>query len=217
MIGIIMGVGVFVGMLIKLFKVEKKAREKGGKNNGMFDYVISSVLAFLIGAAAWVVVEFIMFIPARQIMFETETKSERISSTEIIALSDTSSTDGHFFLGCGSVGEDEWYVYYTNTKYGYKKNKVSADDMYRPVYLKYIGEGETPRIDEYAQVRREVLKEKSIFLSLIGYIKVAKYEIGDVIDVTYSTRVGTQNADAVRYEIYIPEGSIKEDYNIDME
>lgn len=217
MISIILGVGAFIGMLLYFLKDVKELREKGKSYHGVGDYVFPSMIAFLIGVVAWMVVDCVMSIPAGQIMLETKTSSVRISSTEIIALNDSSSTNGHFFLGCGSVDEEEWYVYYTEGKYGYKKNKVSADDPYRPVYLKYISEGETAHVDEYAVVTRRVLKEKNFFFSLFAYNKVAKYEIGDEISVTRSTRNGTKNADAVRYEIFIPEGSIKEDYVVDME
>lgn len=222
MIGIIIGVGVFIGMLTKLTKVEKRRRDEGWKNNGAFDYVISTVFAFLLGAAAWVAVEAIMALPAEAIMTDKIKCSEMIKSEEIISLKDGYLTEGNytnvFFLGHGSVKEEEWYVYYTNTEYGYKKNKLSADDNIRPVYLKYVGKNEKPHIDEYAVVTRTVLKEKSIFLSLIQYIKYAKYNVGDEISISYSTFNGRgEGASAVRYEIFIPEGSIKEDYVIDME
>ena len=218
MIGIIIWVGVFVGFLIHNIKIERKseAKEKRGKDRG--NYIVLTVITFLVSVVVWIAVEAIMIIPAQRLMTEKKQSSELIKSEKIIALRDTSAIDGQFFLGCGSVGEDEWYVYYTDTEFGYKKNKVSADNSNRPVYLKYINEEESPRIDEYGWVTRKTLKRKSFFLSLFAYIDVAEYDVGDEISATYSTSSFTGgNANDRRYEIYIPEGSIKEYYEIDLE
>ena len=218
MIGILVGVAVFIGMLINGIKAERKSEMKERREKDRGSYVIVAVVSLTTAALAWAVTELLMYFPARWSMIETTQSSELIKSEEIISLRDTSALDGNFFLGCGSVGEDEWYVYYTETEYGYKKNKVSADNSARPVYLKYISEGESPRIDEYGWVTRKVLKDKSFFLSLFGYIKLSQYNVGDEISATYSEYgLGGGKADDRRYEIYIPEGSIKEDYVVDME
>lgn len=218
MVGILVGIAVFVGMLINGIKAERKSEMEEGKGKDRGAYVIVAIVSVTAAALAWVGTDALMYLPAKWSMIETTQSSELIKSEEIISLKDTSALDGSFFLGCGSVGEDEWYVYYTETEYGYKKNKVSADSSARPVYLKYTSEGESPRIDEYGWVTRKVLKEKSFFLSLFGYIEFSQYNVGDEISATYSEysfRGGT--VDDRRYEIYIPEGSIKEDYVIDME
>ena len=212
MLGIIVGLGLAAYLMRLNFKDEKELEaEEKSVSSAVFVVIIS----LLLGALVFVCVDGILMGPAKALMTEKTYSSELESTQEIIALGDASEVNGSLFLGCGSINEKEWYVYYTNTDYGFKKNKLSAEDYSHPVYIKYIEDGQIPHIDKYREVKSVTLKEKSVFLSLLAYAKVAKYNVGDEIE--RKTSFGYNDRNNERYEIFIPAGSIKNDYVIDME
>lgn len=134
------------------------------------------------------------------------------SSTKIIALKDRQTTEGNFFLGFGSVDNSDYYCYYTENDAGdIKFNKISTNDN---VKLRYCSSEEQPNVKIYNQVKKEILvKEPNIWTSpLSDYISYHKYSAGDVIKTSSSTYHNHQQT-----VIYIPEGSIEQNYKIDME
>lgn len=134
------------------------------------------------------------------------------SSTKIIALKDRNTTEGNFFLGFGSVDNSDYYCYYTENDAGdIVFNKISTNDN---VKLRYCLNGEQPNVKIYNQVKQEILvKEPNIWTSpLPDYISYHKYSAGDVIKTSSSPYHNHQQT-----VIYIPEGSIEQNYKIDME
>lgn len=134
------------------------------------------------------------------------------SSTKIIALKDRQTTEGNFFLGFGSINNSDYYCYYTENDAGdIKFNKISINDN---VKLRYCSNGEQPNVKIYNQVKQEILvKEPNIWTSpLSDYISYHKYNVGDVVKTSSSTYYNNQQT-----VIYIPEGSIEQNYKIDME
>jgi hypothetical protein len=66
-----------------------------------------------------------------------------VSDTKIIALKDNQNVSGSFYIMGGYVDEDLYYYYATETEFGYKTEKVKADNA----YIKYT-DGET-HIEKY--------------------------------------------------------------------
>lgn len=135
-----------------------------------------------------------------------------VSSSKIIALKDNNLLSGTFFLGFGSIDNSDYYYYYTENDAGdIKFNKISTNDN---VKLRYCSSEEQPNVKIYNQVKKEILvKEPNIWTSsLIDYIYYHKYSVGDVIKTSSSTYFNHQQT-----VIYIPEGSIEQNYKIDME
>lgn len=128
------------------------------------------------------------------------------SSTEIVALADSSEISGKHFLGSGSIGENDYYVYYVETEHGFKREKSHASS----VYLKYIPNNETPHIDKYSHITQKVLvkKPENAWLSLVWYLCYKNTDVGDVLEKT------TSSSHTI---IYIPEGTIQENYILDLE
>lgn len=135
-----------------------------------------------------------------------------VSSSKIIALKDNNLLSGTFFLGFGSIDNSDYYYYYTENDAGdIKFNKISTNDN---VKLRYCSSEEQPNVKIYNQVKKEILvKEPNIWTSsLIDCIYYHKYSVGDVIKTSSSTYFNHQQT-----VIYIPEGSIEQNYKIDME
>lgn len=65
------------------------------------------------------------------------------SDTKIIALKDNQNVSGSFYLMGGYINEDLYYYYAVETEFGYKVEKIKAED----VYIKYT-DGET-HIERY--------------------------------------------------------------------
>ena len=132
------------------------------------------------------------------------------SSTRIIALKDNNQTEGHFFLGCGSINNSNYYCYYTKTNDGdIEYNQISINDN---VKLRYCSNEEQPKVEIYNQVAQTILIKKPTIStsSLLSYIRYYKYNVDDVVD----TSISPYNHQTI---IYIPEGSIQQEYNIDLE
>lgn len=180
---------------------KNKPKESSKKNNvftGLFASVVGASLGLLIG---------VLICSACGIAkTEFASKEELYASNKIIALADNSNVSAQFFLGSGSVGQDEYYVYYTETSRGYKQEKVRADS----IYVKYLSNNETPHIERFSKVNQEILTKKpnSPWLSLLFFLEYKNVDIGEVVSEgkpkhSHST-------------IYIPEGSIQENYIIDL-
>lgn len=117
------------------------------------------------------------------------TKDVPIDTWYIYSVEDNMQTEGSFVLGCGSVDEDLTYYYMVNTNRGYKVKDIPASEC----YIKIIGSNDddgitTPQIVEY---QGEFINENH-------------YWIGMPSGHSYSV-------------MYVPEDTIKEKYNVDLE
>ena len=106
----------------------------------------------------------------------------KVSDTKIIALKDNQNISGSFYIMGGYVDEDLYYYYATETEFGYKTEKIKADNA----YIKYT-DGET---------------------------HVEEYEAQFVNDYVYLFAVPTCSN---RYIIYCPEGTVTQEFNVDLE
>lgn len=104
-----------------------------------------------------------------------------VSDTKIIALKDNQNISGNFYILGGYVDEDLYYYYATETEFGYKTEKIKADNA----YIKYT-DGET-HIERY---------------------------MGDFANRTYFWGFPVCND---RYIIYCPEGTVTNEFNVDLE
>lgn len=152
-----------------------------------------------------------------------------ISETrEIIALQDKDAEEGKYLgvgvlgtgVSSGSNGTKTYYCWYEKTEYGYKYNKISPEDT--NVYIDYCQDDETPTIQKQYDVitRYTILKKKpNLWKSnIFSYLKYQKYNVGDVLAEEDDTKtfIGDDYRSS-RTVIYVPEGSIQENYTIDME
>lgn len=179
-----------------------KPKEESKKSNifiSLFASVVGALLGLLIGV---VICSFCGIVKT-----EFTSREELYASNKIIALADNSNVSAQFFLGCGSVGQDEYYVYYTETLRGYKQEKVRADS----VYVKYLSDNETPHIEHFSKVNQEILTKKpnTPWLSFTFYLEYKNTDIGEAVSEGTPKHSHTI--------IYIPEGSIQENYTIDSE
>lgn len=104
------------------------------------------------------------------------------SDTKIIALKDNQNISGNFYIMGGYINEDLYYYYATETDFGYKTEKIKADN----VYIKYT-DGET-------HIERYDAEFTSNIANLFGFPMCDN-----------------------RYIIYCPEGTITNEFNVDLE
>ncbi|MDD3614370.1 MAG: hypothetical protein PHF40_01475 [Candidatus Pacebacteria bacterium] len=79
---------------------------------GLMMGIIGALFGMFIGVAVG------RFLPTQ---CETQT-------VELVSLRNAESTGGTFFLGTGTVGLQEYYIYYQKTGDGYQLKKISVDD-----------------------------------------------------------------------------------------
>lgn len=106
----------------------------------------------------------------------------------IESMQDGSNISGHFFLGSGSIGEEMKYTFYYQTKNGgYKMKQVNHED---------------------AEIFYSSAAPKAIYLTK---------EYTDSWVNWFALERGIACGCSGKWEIYIPEGSIKHEYNLDAE
>ena len=107
---------------------------------------------------------------------------------EIVALNDNFNTEGHFFLGTGNIENVSYYFFYKKTSTGgYVQDKVEVDDVV--LYEIDSTTNEIPRIEWF----KPEFKNKSWHLWTF-----------------------VNSCDCTSANIYIPRGSIKTDYVLDL-
>lgn len=111
-----------------------------------------------------------------------EIEYNMVSDTKIIALKDNQNVSGNFYIMGGYVDEDLYYYYATETEFGYKTEKIKADNA----YIKYTN-GET-HIERY----------QAEFVNAISYF------------------FGVPICDD-RYIVYCPDGTVTNEFNVDLE
>lgn len=105
-----------------------------------------------------------------------------VSDTKIIALKDNQNVNGNFYIMGGYVDEDLYYYYAVETEFGYKTEKIKAENA----YIKYTdGEAHIERCDA------EFVNDDMRFW-------------------------GACTCDD-RYIIYCPEGTVANEFEIDLE
>lgn len=159
---------------------------------------------------------FLSLVIAVNLNINNSTKLKRVEKVadakEVIALNLDNSKEGRFFLGYGSVGNESYYVFYTKDNDGnINLQKVRSDE----VTLKYCTDDETPRVEEYVAVSQKILTSKPTFWNntFREYFLYKNYNVGDVVSETSATMRGD---DIVKTVVYIPEGSIENNYDVSL-
>lgn len=149
-----------------------------------------------------------------------EKKYDVLEKTEIISLQDTNGVSGNFYLGCGSIDGELYYAYYYETEYGIKYGSISGENSRLPVYIKYLeNPSETPYILQYGKTETIIYNKPSIplWISAFAQITYGDCEDGEIIDQDIDTLPAfIADPDHYRYEIWIPEGSILQEYELDL-
>lgn len=139
--------------------------------------------------AAWALLVIIVFAILPVIRFTGYTYDEEhmvvLSSQEIMAARDTSSLEGSFFLFGGQIDEEDYYKYYIEDEDGYITYEKIEVDR---VKLKIIDDGSLPRI-EVSQTCKDAYHRNGSPARTQCYCR---------------TRI-----------IYIPEGSIGTEFDLD--
>lgn len=172
---------------------------------GLFFFIVISdnikgfiaCIVFVIGILSWVA-----SVVISSTISETKEEYKLVESHNIIALQDSSNTSGTFFLGCGTVGSSMYYCYYIDTDDGYKYQqiKVSSDDV--DVSIKYCKEKETPHIEKYDKYT----------------IVTSNKDWGWVFNpALIAPRANQSVLSAQKIYIYLPEGTIDENYKVDLQ
>lgn len=218
MIGILIAIGVFIITLY--FSVQMARDLEGGVGRYVNATILSLLVAFVVGAG----VDLILFTTFNFAACDTVQATEVVSSYEIVALQDNSSANGEYFLGCGSTNGNEYYAVYAKTDNGFQYKSIDADDWQHPAYVNYTDIGETPHVDQYAIVRRQVYKGckggNPLLVSVIAYWMYGDCEPGDVVSTEIRTPAVFVDSDDYfdnfRYEIFVPNGSVVQDYTLDL-
>ena len=114
------------------------------------------------------------------------------SSQSIVNFKDNHDLQGGFFIGCGEVHTEQYYYYYYKTDKGsYKASKIKADDC-EIIYTK-----DTPHIDTIVKSADEKATENPLTFEPLLSLRIS----------------GTGE----KYKIYVPEGSITDEFSIDTE
>lgn len=219
MIAIVIGIVAAITLNI-LFKKEAKNEKddwfvRGEKRLAIF---MVCLLTFAIDSLAWAIYS--------TNVIETTQSPEIVASVDLVALQDNSSAAGSFFLGSGSLSNNNYYAFYYETDHGYKYETIDAESRSNPVYIKYIPAEETPRIDRYALVEGKTMTAdggNAWLFSIIAWLQYGRYNPSDILseETTGPALLGALDTpnyyDNWRYEIFIPEGSIKTNYAIDLE
>ena len=159
---------------------------------------------------------FLSLVIAVNLNINNSTKLKRVEKVadtkEVIALNLDNSKEGRFFLGYGSVGNESYYVFYTkDNDDNINLQKVCSDE----VTLKCCTDDETPKVEEYVAVSQKILTSKPTFWNntFREYFLYKNYNVGDVVSETSATMRGD---DIVKTVIHIPEGSIKNNYDVSL-
>ncbi len=210
MIGIIFTIIIITIMIAALIR-DKRNNPHDYRESGLAPLIVCGIVCCLIiGIVVDFGVSLFTSIP------EIEKISELESSHKLIALQDKTTTEGSYFLGCGTSEDSEYYVFYAGNEYGYKRYKIDAYSSAKAVYINYLeSDDDTPHVDYYQRIKIKRMGERpKIWLSIIDYIKYNKYNQGDEIKRIVGV-IGS--SDDYRIEIFVPEGTIKENYEIDLE
>ena len=218
MIALIIGIIATVLLLNGARKEAKGGSDWYARSLRGIALITGCVLAVLVDLIAWGIYS--------GVAIETTETTEVIASTNLIAIQDNTAANSQFFLGSGSHSDKTYYAFYYETDHGYKYKTIDAESTSKPVYIKYISAKETPHIDQYSIVERCTMTadgDNSWLFSIIAWLSYNAYDPGDLVSEetngaeAFASINNPGYYDNWRYEIHIPEGSIKTDYTIDLE
>lgn len=144
------------------------------------EYVIGIFLSVLAGVTVFLL-SCVICTAISSAVKDESMNIELVESQNIIALKDSQNVDGQFYLMGGYVKEDLYYYYAKETEFGYKCDKVKANDSF-VIYT----DGQ-PKIETY---------KATSFKHWWTYI----YAIPD----------------HTHYSIYVPAGTVTNEYKIDL-
>lgn len=213
MVSIIIGIAVIVTVFILFTKEDKE--HKG------FIWTLS----ILSGVLVFGIVESFALCVFRAAAVTTTDATAKVATVELVALQDNSATTGQFFLGSGSVDNKAYYAFYYKTPNGFKYETLDAESAAHPVYIKYLNSNtESPRIDRYGTIRKKVYTATAnpLWFSVLAALEYGNAKTGDVIsEETLETpplfSSGDIDYNDFRYEIIVPQGSIQQNYTIDLQ
>lgn len=133
---------------------------------------------------------------------ERKEEYKLIESQNIVALQDSSNISGRFLLGSGTVNGSMYYCYYIDTDEGYKYKQINASNNDVDVSIKYCNENETPHIEKYDKYTVTTSNKKWGWVFNPALIAPQKKKA-----VLAPTKV----------YIYLPEGTIDENYKVDLQ
>lgn len=178
-------------------------------------YFVGSSMALLAGA---IIITIIFTSLGNDLSYveRVEEKDVVAESHELLNLKDTTKADGKFVgvsvVGTGSMfggsKTKTYYVFYMKSDKGYKYNKISPEDD--DVYIEFCGEEEQARYEVKEDSIKAILTKKpNIWVDGRSVDYLGK-KIGDEVieDYTKYHRY---------YVLYVPKGSIVQEYNINME
>lgn len=132
--------------------------------------------------ASFLISVLVLFFASMFISCGAEIEYNKVSDTKIIALKDNQNVNGSFYIMAGYVNKDLYYYYTTETEFGYKTEKIRADNA----YIKYT-DGET---------------------------HIERYE-GEFANEGTNLWAFPMCSD--RYIIYCPDGTVTNEFDVDLE
>lgn len=148
-------------------------------SNDLTDKIGNSIITLLTS----LLISLTVYLCASGIIFLfAKVEYSTISDTKIVALKDNQNINGSFYIMGGYIEEDLYYYYAIETEFGYKVEKIRANN----VYIKYT--------DGNTRIERCRAKFTNNIFNFFGF------PIHDD-----------------RYVIYCPEGTITNEFNIDLE
>jgi len=119
-------------------------------------------------------------------LFPTNNVTHPGKTTEIVCLQDNSSIGGDFFLGCGNIGGAMMYTYYYKVDAtSFKMNQLN----YSEVTIKYCDSTSAPKVVEIIEEEKK--------------------------NDTWNKYFALDVPEVIGYIIYVPEGTIKQNYSLD--
>lgn len=147
--------------------------------NDWFDKIGLSIAAIFFSVSMTLIV---LLVSSLIVSNCAETKYNMISDTKIIALKDNQNMNGNFYIFGGYVDEDLYYYYATETEFGYKTEKIEAENT----YIRYTNK--EPHIERYCA---EFVNNRA---HLLGFCMLDD-----------------------KYIIYCPEGTVTNEFKVDLE
>lgn len=141
--------------------------------------ILGSVLTIVISVIATL---FIVVFSSMIISTDNAVEYSKVDDISIIALKDNQNINGRFYLTGGYIDEELYYYYAIETEFGYKTEKIKADNA----YIKYTDE--KPHIEKY---EGDFINQRRYFWGMPWYDD--------------------------RYIIYCPDGTVTNEFNVDLE
>lgn len=145
---------------------------------------------------------------------EPSNDKEIISSKEIYSLDLSKSNEGSFYLGSGNISEDMKYYYYIKNDDGtYKLENEKAKN----VNIHLIGDNENPKIVYESKAETKIKKTMPEIFNKLSINKLfgadGEWKRQGRSIFYYILPGTTSDNEKVSITIYIPEGSIKNNYD----